>query len=476
MFMAAMEMTVVSTAMPTVVGDLGGLHLYSWVFTAYMLASTVTVPLYGKLVDVYGRKPIMLFGLALFVAGSAASGFATSIEMLIAFRVLQGLGAGAVQPTAFTIVGDLFNVEQRGKMMGLFGAVWGLAGICGPLLGGLIVDALSWHWIFFVNLPFGIASAVVLILSFHETIERRAHPLDLTGALVITAGVLVLLAGAHGGSTALVAVPVAAGLFYAFVIVERRAADPVLPMDLFHDKVISVSSIASALVGASMISTVTYVPLYVQGVLGGTPTEAGGAIAPMVIGWPIAAAVAGRLLPRVGPQKLIRIGLFVSAVAALLLALFLRPGVTLWVPRLATAFFGVGMGLANTALLIAVQTSVPWKRRGVATASTMFFRTVGGTLAVGALGGVLAAALRRDPSIPLEAADQLLGSERGKNLAPSVLEALAGALQGSIATILWIIAAIAAVGFVVSLRFPHMSFAKSEPVAEPMAQALPEEG
>src|SRR5438067_2458466 len=244
--MAAMEMTVVSTAMPTVVGDLGGIHFYSWVFTAYLLTSTVTVPLYGKLADLYGRKPVLLFGIGVFLVGSMASGLARGIGTLIAFRAVQGLGAGAMQPTTLTIVGDIYNLEERSRM---------------------------------------------------------------------------------------------------------------------------------------------------QGVLGGSPTEAGTAITPMVIGWPIASAISGRLLPRVGYRPLIHSGLAISAAAAVALALLLRPGASLHVPQAMSALFGVGLGLANTALLIAVQTSVEWRQRGVATASTMFARTIGGTLAVGALGAILSAAL-----------------------------------------------------------------------------------
>jgi EmrB/QacA subfamily drug resistance transporter len=469
--MAAMEMTVVSTAMPTVVGDLGGIHFYSWVFTAYLLTSTVTVPLYGKLADLYGRKPVLLAGIGVFLVGSMASGLARGIGSLIAFRALQGLGAGAMQPTTLTIVGDIYNLEERARMQGVFGAVWGVAGLIGPLLGGIIVKYLSWRWVFFINLPAGIAAAVLLVVALHEQVEHRKHALDWAGSGLLTLGLTALLFGAHGGWAGAVGLPLAAASLVAFFFIERRAPEPVLPLDLFRQRVMGVATGAGALVGAGMISMVTYVPLYVQGVLGGSPTEAGSAITPMVIGWPIASAISGRALPRVGFRILVRSGLIISFLAAAALALLLRPGVSLWVPQAMTALFGVGLGLANTALLIAVQTSVEWRQRGVATASTMFARTIGGTLAVGVLGALLSAALLSDGSMPADAADQLLGPKRGEGLGPEVVRALASSLQAGLGSVFWTIAAISLAAAVISLLFPHLPIGGPLPV--PSAAAEP---
>jgi len=454
--MAAMEMTVVSTAMPTVVGDLGGIHLYSWVFTAYLLTSTVSVPLFGKLADLYGRKPVLLAGIGVFLLGSIASGLAGGIGTLIAFRALQGLGAGAMQPTTLTIVGDIYNLEERSRMQGVFGAVWGVAGLIGPLLGGIIVKYLSWRWVFFITVPAGIAAAALLIGALHENVERRRHSLDWAGAGLLTVGLTALLIGVHGGGAAAVGLPVAALSLLVFLVAERRAPEPVLPLDLFRQRVIAVATVAGALVGAGMISMVTYVPLYVQAILGGSPTEAGSAITPMVIGWPIASAVSGRLLPRVGFRSLVRTGLLISAVAAVALAALLRPGASIHVPQALSALYGVGLGLANTALLIAVQTSVEWRQRGVATASTMFARTIGGTLAVGVLGAVLSSALLRAGSVASDAADRLLGPEHGAGLDPDVLRGLAASLQAGLGTVFWAIAGIAIVAAVISLFFPDL--------------------
>ncbi len=457
LFLAAMEMTVVSTAMPTAVGDLGGLHLYAWAFSAYMLTATVSVPIYGKLADLRGRKPVMLVGIALFLSGSMACGRAGSMGALVAFRALQGLGAGAIQPMALTIVGDLFDVRERGRMQGVFGAVWGVAGLVGPLLGGAIVHWLSWRWVFYVNVPLGLGCAAVLQAAYHEKVERHEHRLDLAGALLLAGTVLAVLTATRSRAMGSWALPAAIVLGLLFVMVERHAAEPLLPLDLFAHRVIGVASATGALVGAAMIATVTFVPLYVQSVLGGSPTVAGSAIAPMVIGWPIASAVSGRVLHRVGYRPLIRGGLAVSFLAALGLALLLRPGASAWLPRLFTGLYGIGLGLANTPTVIAVQTSVPWNRRGVATASTMFFRTIGGTLAVGVLGGLLAASLASGPATP-EQVEQLLGPERAL-LDPALLSSLSSVLQVGMIRLFWALAGIAGAALAVGMAFPAVPVA-----------------
>jgi len=455
-FMAAMEFTVVSTAMPTVIGELGGIQLYSWVFTAYMLASTVTVPIYGKIADLLGRKPVMLFGLALFLIGSMASGQARSMPQLIAFRGIQGLGAGAMQPIAMTIIGDIFDVEERAKMQGLFGAVWGFAGLLGPLLGGIIVKHISWRWIFYINVPFGVASAAVLAVALHENVEKRLHTLDWGGVALFTIACVALLLGAHGHALAVVGLPIALGGFALFFVVERRSAEPILPVELFARRVMAISSIAGTLVGATMMATVTYIPLFVQGVLGRTPTEAGATLTPLVIGWPLASALGSRLALRFGYRALVCTGLGTVAVASVLLAWTFDRGAGLAVPRLVMGLMGAGMGLANVALLLAIQTSVEWEQRGVATASTMFFRIMGGAIAIGILGAFLSAHLAGVPSVPADAANELLGPEHGRSLPPETFRALATALETSLHTIFRLIAVIGILAFAASLFFPSM--------------------
>jgi EmrB/QacA subfamily drug resistance transporter len=455
MFMAAVELTIVSTAMPSVIADLGGIHHYSWVFTGYLLASTLTVPLYGKLADLYGRKPILLVGIAFFLLGSAASGLSSNMTQLITARVVQGLGAGAMQPVSLTIIGDIFSLEERARMQGLFGAVWGLAGLIGPVLGGLIVKYMSWHWVFFVNVPFGLASAALLIGALHENVEHKRHALDTLGALLLAASVTLLLLGSQGGHGPLPIVG-AAVLLAAFIFQERRAREPIVPLGLFRSPVMAVSSAAGVMIGGSMLAMVTYVPLFVQGVLGGSPTMAGSAITPMVVAWPVASALGGRLLPSVGYRPLIWLGLSLSAAAAFALALVTHPSENINALRAASAGFGLGLGFANTALLIAVQTAVGWEQRGIATASTLFFRSIGGALAIGVTGGVLARALGADPSIPADAANRLLGPARGSGLDPAVLQRLGSAMDSGLDRVFWIIFAMAAAALAASLFFPHV--------------------
>ena len=465
--MAALEMTVVSTAMPTVIGDLGGIQHYSWVFTAYLLSSTVTVPLYGKLADLYGRKPIMLLGIALFLLGSAASGLSQSMNQLIVFRTLQGLGAGSMQPTALTIAGDIFELKERARIQGVFGSVWGIAGLIGPMVGGVIVHYFSWRWVFYINVPFGIASTALLAVGLHERIERKRHSIDVLGAVLLAAAIILLLAAFQGLVQGAICAALATALLVFLVRWERRVQEPLLPLDLFRRRVMAVASSAGGLIGAAMLSTVAFVPLFVQGVLGKTPVEAGSAITPMVVGWPIASAISGRLIPRIGFRIPIRVGLGISAMSALALAIFLGPGCGLLVPAWGTACFGLGLGFANTALLIAVQTSVTWEQRGVATASTMFFRTVGGALALGGLGAVLAAGFRHDPSIPAWAANQLLGPDHGASLGAAVLARLGGLLAERLQIIFWLIFALSAASFLISWMFPPVSTA---PAAEQTIQ------
>lgn len=472
LFMAALEVTVVSTAMPTVVGELGGIQNYAWVFTAYMLSSTITVPIYGKLADLYGRKPIILFGIGLFLAGSIASGLASSMGMLIAFRTLQGLGAGAIQPVALTMIGDLYTMEERARVQGAFSAVWGVAGLVGPVTGGLIVKYLSWHWIFFINVPVGMLTFALIVAFFHEQVQHKPQQLDYAGAGLLCAGVVALLFGVQGVGTNLWALPAALVLLVAFVQVERRAPAPVIPMTIFKHPAIAISSVAGALFSAAMFGATTYVPLYVQAVLGSSPTTAGGMITPMIVGWPLAALFAGKLLLRTGFRPLIVGGLGLTVVGTTLMALLLKQDAPLFALQVAMALFGVGLGFASTALLIAVQTSVGWELRGVATASNMFFRTIGGVLGVGLMGGVMVSRLLADPTIPVEAANALLGPERGHASIPEeTLRTLSGALTSGLSINFWLICLFAVGAFVAGLFFPRVQRNAGTPVATEAAAA-----
>jgi len=458
LFMGAMEMTVVSTAMPTVVAELGGALHYAWVFSAYMLASTVMVPIHGKLADLYGRKPVMIISMAIFLFGSMASGQATSMTALIVFRAIQGVGAGGLQPIALTIIGDIFDIEERAKMQGVFGAVWGIAGLAGPLLGGLIVAALSWRWVFYVNVPFGLLSIILLIVFFPESMQKKEHKLDILGAALLSLAVVSLLLGVEG-ALPWVLIPSSVVLGVAFIVTEMRAKEPMLPPRLFRMPILATSSTLSTVTGAAMIGIVTFLPLYAQGVLGSTPTEAGASIAPMAIAWPIASALSGRLLPRVGFRPLVRSGIVIVLLSTLYLGFVLQRGASASELRIASAAFGAGMGLANTALVIAVQTSVTFRDRGVATASTMFFRSIGGTIGVGVMGVVLARTLLVNPVTReaggAELVARILGPDR-KTVATSILAAISGDLQVGVARVAWICVGLGVIAFVTALLFPHI--------------------
>lgn len=393
--MSAMEATVVATAMPTIIGDLGGIRLYGWVGAVYLLAATVSVPLYGRLADLKGRKPVLLFGIAVFLAGSMTCGLAPSIEVLIAARALQGLGAGAMQPISLTIVGDLFRIEERAKVQGLFGAVWGVAGIAGPLLGALLVESLSWHWVFLVNVPFGLAAAATLSVSLREKVGAGASgSIDWGGAAMLAVSSILLLLGAEG-THGVVTLPLGVAIGLGFVAFEARVGAPIVPFALVARRPMAVATVASVCLGIMMMGTLIYVPLFVQGALGGSPAEAGGVvIAPMMIGWPLAATLTSRFLVRIGFRLPVLAGGAACAVALSLLAIAIHERAPLPVLGATALLFGAGMGLVNTSLVVAIQSAVGFGERGVTTALNMFARNMGGALGTGALGGLLAARLQ----------------------------------------------------------------------------------
>jgi EmrB/QacA subfamily drug resistance transporter len=463
LFMAAMEMTVISTAMPTVVAELGGALHYAWVFSAYMLASTVMVPIHGKLADLYGRKPVILASMAIFLAGSMASGQARSMTALIVFRAIQGIGAGGLKPIALTIVGDIFGVEERARMQGAFGAVWGIAGLAGPLLGGIIVATLSWRWVFYVNVPFGLLSALLLSVFFVESVDTKRRALDIAGAALLSMAVISLLLGVEGLAPWLM-IPASVALTVAFLFVETRAAEPMLPPRLFMKCVLATSSALSTATGAAMIGIVTFLPLYAQGVLGSSPTEAGASIAPMAIGWPIASAISGRLIPLVGFRPLVRTGVVVVALSTVVLAIVLARGASTTELRLASTMFGVGMAIANTAQVIAVQTSVTFGERGVATASTLFFRSIGGTIGLGVMGVVLARTLMTNAAAReaggAELVARILGPDR-KDITASLLSAISEELKLGLVRVGWICVGLGAVALVTAFLFPRIDRSKA---------------
>lgn len=395
---AALDFTVVGTAMPTIIGELGGLSQYSWVFSAYLLASTTTVPFYAKLADMVGRKPIFMLGLALFVGGSALCGLSSSMAELIAFRTVQGLGAGAMQPIAFTIAGDIFEPRQRARMQGFFSGVWGVAAIVGPALGGILTTTVGWPWVFEINIPVGIVAGLIIWRVFHERFDRRPHRLDWTGGVLLTLGIVALLvAVSEGGPTLgwtspiVVGLLVLAGVLLAlFVRTERRAPEPLVDLELVRVPLIGAGLAISVLGGVIMFGVTTYVPPMIQGVHGGSPVEAGAAVAAMSIGWPIGSVVGGRALIRFGARRVVLSGAVALVVGTAILTQIARfEG--LGVVVVGAAITGLGMGFITTNVLVSVQSSVSWGRRAVATGLVQFSRTIGGAVGVGVMGGILGA-------------------------------------------------------------------------------------
>jgi EmrB/QacA subfamily drug resistance transporter len=465
---AALDSTVVGTAMPTIIGQLGGLEQYGWVFSGYLLTATTTVPLYSKLADIYGRKPIFLFGLALFVAGSMLCGLSTSMPMLIAFRTLQGLGAGAVQPIAFTIVGDTFDVARRARMQGVFSAVWGFSAIVGPALGGIITQTVGWRWVFFVNLPVGLVAAALVGLALHEHIEHHRHAIDWAGAATLTGGVaLLLFAVSEGGPsfgwtspTFLVLLGLAIACLLGFLLIEPRAPEPLVDFGLLRVPAIAVGLAVGTLAGVVMYGLTAYVPPMVQGVHGGSPIDAGAAVAAMSIGWPIGSVVGGRTMLRVGVRPTVILGTVLLVVgSALLTQLAAVPA--LWFAMLATGVTGLGMGFAATTILVVVQSSVDWRQRGMATGLVQFSRTIGGAVGVGLMGAVLTASVGASASA-------ILDPIQLPSIPPAELAAMRDALAAGLSVIYYAILGCAVLALALALR--------AMPAISLLAAAAPPDG
>lgn len=470
-FLAALDATVVGTAMPTIIGELGGLPLYPWAFASYLLAATVTGPIFGKLSDTYGRKPVYLAGIFLFLLGSVLAGTSQSMAALIAYRTLQGLGAGAVQPVAITIVGDIFELEARARIQGLFGAVWGISAILGPAVGGLLTDLVSWRWVFYLNVPFGLVAAILLALTLTESFERRERRMDYLGTALLTGGlVAVLLALLGGGGPAAGSVWLFLGGVAAlglFVFVEGRAEDPIIPLDLFRDRILSVSAFGNLAMGGVLLGVSVYVPLFVQGSLGGTALTAGAVVASLSIGWPVGSFVGGRMLLKTGYRATLLLGSALVAAGSALCVPMDR-GTSLAYVVLAVVVIGLGLGFSSTSYLVSVQNAVPWRRRGVATSSVVFFRTVGGSLGVAAMGALLNASLSdryRAAVDRVAEGDAALGrllSDPNALLQPAVrsripdaaYSELAGALAAALSPAFWVLLAFGVSSMAAAALFP----------------------
>ena len=443
--LVAIDSTILAAAVPSIVTDLGGFSQFPWLFSIYLLAQAVSVPIYGKLADSRGRKPVMLVGIALFLLGSVLCGVAWSMPLLIGARAVQGLGAGATLPMSMTIVGDIYTVEERARVQGFIASVWGMAAILGPTLGGVFSEYLSWRWIFFVNLPVGALAAWMLTRHFHEQVKRAAHRIDYLGAgLLSVCCTLLILALLQGGQSWAWSSPVSilllvgsVLLLVVFGLVERRAAEPILPPWVFTRRILVGANAVSFLVGAVLIGLTSYVPTFAQGVLGYGATLAGFALAAMTIGWPIAAATAGRFYMRIGFRDTSVIGGGCIVLGSALL-LTVGESTSLWFIALFTFVVGLGLGYTASPTLVAVQSSVGWERRGVVTATNMFGRSVGSAVGVAVFGAIanssLAHQFRDAPAgakgpLPTSADDAAVVLDPHSGVEPAMREFVRGALD-----------------------------------------------
>ncbi|WP_435923872.1 MDR family MFS transporter [Paenibacillus sp. DYY-L-2] len=465
-FLAAIEGTVIGPAGPRIVGDLGGVDLLSWVFTAYLLTMAVTTPIFGKISDLYGRKPVFVIGSVLFLAGSLLSGLSQSMEQLILFRAIQGIGAGALTPVTFTIVGDIYSIEERAKVQGWISSVWGISSLVGPLLGGYFVDSLNWRWVFGFNVPFGLLSLIFIIKFFKENVEKRKVKIDIAGAVTFTIGVTALLLGlATGGQQLAWNSPLLLGLLAVavlslglFFFVEKRAEEPLVPLKLFRVRDIAFSNVASLLASALLIGLTSYLPLWVQGVLGKNATISGLVLAPMSISWMLGSVVGARWIISRGSRLTSLIGMLIIAIGAGGMA-FIQEGTPLFVMLIFNALYGLGFGFSFSVFTIIAQSSVNYNLRGASNALNSFVKSIGQTVAVAVFGSLINLGIVSRTSggtasgvqVSQDDINNLLSPEKVHLLPKPLWEELKHVLGGSLHTLFLVMAVIAVLGVLSTL-------------------------
>ncbi|MFG1796030.1 MDR family MFS transporter [Nocardia sp. NPDC049149] len=395
-FLVALDSTIIATAVLTITSNLGGFAQFPWLFSIYLLAQAVTVPIYGKLADTIGRKPVILLGIAMFALGSLLCGLATSMLGLIIFRAVQGIGAGAILPMTMTIAADLYTLAERAKAQGYLASVWALSAVSGPLLGGVFADYLSWRWIFLINLPLAALAGWTMVRSFTESAPRRKQQVDYLGAALLTVGAGALILGLlEGGQAWAWDSPVSIGIFVGgavllvlFGLVEHRAANPILPLWVLTRRVLVASSVTSVLVGAILLGLTSYIPTFTQGVLGTGALVAGLTLGALTIGWPISASLAGKVYLRIGFRATALIGSVLATVGAAT-TLLITEDSTLWQVAASCFLMGAGMGLVASPTLIAAQASAEWSERGVVTSANLFARSIGSAVGVAVFGAIV---------------------------------------------------------------------------------------
>lgn len=403
MYLAAMESTVVTTAMPTVIGLLGGLEIYGWVFSIYLLTSTVSIPVWGRLSDLYGRRRLYLAGLGIFLAGSLLCGLSTTMLQLIVFRAIQGLGAGALIPLALTVIGELYTFEERARMQAVFSGVWGFASITGPILGGFITDHVSWSWVFFINIPIGLAAGTILWIYLRTQVsvpgeDRSGLRRGILMALALALFLLYLMEASEGNQWLdgrLLGLVVASFLmFWLYIGLERKSRAPFIPPELFSNKMFVGASVTSFCIGMVFFGVIAFLPLFSQAVLATSATRAGSTITPALLTWVLFSVLMGRLLRRVGFRRPVFCGMVLLMLGTAIAARFGNaPSRAALV--LSMICVGAGMGLNTLPMLIGVQSAVPGRLLGIATSAVQFFRSIGGAVGVAVMGSRLSSMISR---------------------------------------------------------------------------------
>lgn len=458
-FMPAVESSIVATALPTIIGDLGGFHLFSWVFAVPLLTMAVTIPLYGRLADLYGRKRVFFVGTLIFLGGTTLCGFAHSMELLIVFRAIQGIGAGAIQPIAMTIIGDIYTPAQRARIQGASSAVWGFAAVVGPALSALLVENVHWSVVFWVNLPVGAVSIAMFALFLSERVERREHRIDYLGGALLIVGIgalMLALVQALTLSGAAIAGLVALGVgALAWLIVhERRVPEPMLPLGLWRRRVLALSNLGGFGASATYMAVSALLPTYVQGVMGYSPRVTGMVVGAASVSWMFASIAAGRLMIRTSYQLTFAIG-GVCLLAGCAVLVMLQPGAgALW-PTVGSLLLGVGMGFCNTTFLVSIQGTVTWDERGVATGSQMFMRMIGMSVGAALFGAIVNFGVARHLPGMGDAVNRLLHPTARGNLGADEVAALADAVAWAAQDAYLVAALIAAGTLALALLFPR---------------------
>ncbi|GIP23654.1 MDR family MFS transporter [Paenibacillus sp. J22TS3] len=485
-FLAAIEGTVIGPAGPRIVGELGGAQLLSWVFTAYLLTMSVTTPIFGKMSDLYGRKMVFVVGSVLFLGGSLLCGFATSMEQLIIFRAIQGIGAGGLIPVTFTIIGDIYSIEERAKVQGYISSVWGISSLVGPLLGGYVVDAFNWRWVFGFNIPFGLLSVVFIIKYLDENIEKKKVKIDIAGAITFTIGVAALLFGLAAGGQQLawdsplliVIFAVAVVSLVLFFVVEKRAEEPLVPLKLFRYRDIAYSNIASLLASALLIGLTSYFPLWVQGVLGENATRSGLLLAPMSVSWLVGSVIGGRWIVSHGSRITSIIGLLFIVVGAGGMA-FVTDETPEYVLMLWNALYGLGFGFSFTVFTIIAQSSVGFSLRGASTALNSFVKSLGQTIGVAVFGVLInqhiadaaEASRKQGTMVSQNDINKLLSPEKVADLPKELWNTLRHFLEGGLHLLFIIMAVIAIIGTISVLGLHNKPPGSEESEAKPARSA-----